>query len=189
MPAMLSGSTAKFRHRFIREQLGEGVWEEALARLDDEERTQIELSERGTRVATRVEGRLVDIVMTRRFGTDREAAEEFLRRGGCLQADETLDGMFKVFAHFVTPETALSRGPAIIGAAYSGVDVCADTHSDHGTLTIAGLGDFPYASPWMCGWLERAMERFGGAKAHVHETTWRSGLNAAVRLEFVVGWE
>lgn len=189
MPAMLSGSTARFRHRYLREELGERAWEAALNQLTDNEREQIALSEHGSRLFTSTEGRLVDTLVTHRFGPDRMSAETFLRRGGGMQADEMLDGVFKVFARFVTPDQAVARGPAILGAAYSGIDVTVDSRDHSGTLTIAGLGDYPYAAPWICGWMEHAIERFGGAKAHVDEKSWLGGSKVATRLEFAIRWE
>jgi len=103
-----------------------------------------------------------------------------------------LDGLFSVFARFATPSQAFGRAGSMIAAAYSG-DVASDTvkaeDGKGGTITIVGLGEVDNLSPWLCGWMERAIERFGGAKVKVTERSWDSGKRSADALTFDISWE
>jgi hypothetical protein len=57
-----------------------------------------------------------------------------------------------------------------------------------GRLKVCGLGEFDYLSPWMCGWIERAVERFGGSEPKVRENSWGRGATASDVLEFDISW-
>jgi hypothetical protein len=135
-------------------------------------------------------GRVMTSVVER-FCSDRADAERFLRKGGAAQADTMLDGAFSVFSRFVSPSQALKRAPSILSSVYRGTN--ADSRlSDSGcagTLTIRGLDDYAYVSPWICGWMERAIERFGGSSAVVRERSWDGGLVASDELVFEASWE
>jgi hypothetical protein len=189
MPALLTSSIARFRHQYIRSELGERTWTAALGELTDDERAQIEKTERGARMPARTEGRLLDLAVLHRLGDDHPAIDRFCRIGGSRQADNMFDGVFGVFARLVTPTQALQLGPTIIGAAYSGVHSAAETDEHTGGLVlIEGLGELTYAGPWISGWMEHSIERFGGTSAKVHERGWDAGEISSDRLRFVVTW-
>jgi hypothetical protein len=102
-----------------------------------------------------------------------------------------LDGVFSVFSRFVSPAQALRRAPSILASVYRG----ASAHSElapsgcGGRLTIEGLGDYDYVSPWICGWMERAIERFGGSDPSVRERSWDAGGDSSGSLVFDARWE
>lgn len=190
MPAAMKFGVADVRHAYIKQMLGQDAWERTVARLTPEERAIVERGEGGMAPAI-VEGRLLVALVDTAFKSDRFAAERFLRTGGASQADSMLDGVFSIFARFASPQQALKRGPSIFSSVYSGTSASSIIHdgAKSGALTVSGLGEYTYVAPWLSGWMERALERFGAMRPQVRERAWEAGHNASDELVFEVRWQ
>lgn len=190
MPAAMKFSVADVRHAHIREKLGEAAWLATLERLDPEDRAIVERGTPDGMAPASVEGRLMESLALAVFHGDRAATERFLREGGRAQADKMLDGVFSIFARFASPTQALKRAPSIFSSVYVGTtadsEVAADGRS--GVLRVHGLGEYTFVGPWLSGWMERAIERFGGVAPTVRERSWEAGMNGSDELTFEARW-
>ncbi|TLM72095.1 MAG: hypothetical protein FDZ70_08705 [Actinobacteria bacterium] len=185
------GTAAKDSHAWFRRTYGEQVWAQVLERLEPDERALTENVANEPHYPVRVDGRVFSAVVDIALGGDRARAERDLRRGGSELADVMLDGVFSIFARFVSPQQAFSRAGSIVTSVYSGVthETTAREDGKGGLLVIRGLGELTYLSPWMCGWMERAIQRFGAKTASVRERTWDRGEDSSDALEFDLAWE
>ncbi len=190
MSAQMKGTAASFRHEYIRETYGEAAWKAIVESLSEDDRICIDDAERGQMIPCSVEGRVLAELVRTELGGSRSMAEGMLRRGGSSQADNMLDGVFSVFARFVSPQQAFSRAGSILTSVYEGVRSETEQNPEGvgGTLHITGLGDFEYLSPWLCGWISRAVERFGGEDPVVRERSWDMGANASDHLAIEISW-
>lgn len=190
MPAAMKQSVADVRHGYVRSMVGGGVWHEALSHLTEHERSVLNEGDASGMCPTGLAGRFMGDVVGLACA-DREEVERFLREGGAAQADAMLDGVFSVFSRFVSPAQALKRAPSILAAVYKGTsaDSLVAASGRGGRLTIEGLDDYDYVSPWICGWMERAIERFGGSGASVRERSWDGGAVSSGKLVFDASWE
>lgn len=189
MSASMKMAVAKVRHDYIRRTLGEDAWHQATSLLPEEERSILETGEAGMAPAS-VEGRLMTALSSASFGNDRAAFESYLRAGGKSQADAMLEGIFSVFARFASPQQAIKRAPSIFSSVYTGTSAESDVNAETktGRLIVRGLGEYTFVSPWLSGWMERAIERFGGGDPVVRERSWEQGHNGSDELVFEVRW-
>lgn len=191
MAAFEKGSSLKSSYSAVRAEIGDEAWERVLATLDESDREIAVAPERFPLVPTAVTGRLYtalhDVVCSGR----REHTERILRRAGRRDADDMLDGVFSVFARFVSPRQAFKRAGGIISSVYVGVtaETSEDADGLGGTLVLDGMEDEPFTACLVGGWIERAIERFGARNPSVTERSWEAGRNGASRLEFVLRWE
>lgn len=190
MPAAMKQSVADVRHEYIKERIGAVAWLEALNKLSPEEREIVAKGDEQGMCPAYVAGNLMGAIVETHFHGSRHAAEQFLFEGGRAQADKMLDGLFSVFARFVSPKQALDRAPSIISSVYTGTDPSSRIDEDGmgGALTIAGLEEYEYVAPWLSGWMQRAIERFGGDSPTVIERNWASGQTRSDELVFEARW-
>jgi hypothetical protein len=110
---------------------------------------------------------------------------------GARQADEMLDGVFSVFARYISPTQAFSRAGSIISSAYTGVTHTTESSPDGkgGTLRMRGFAELTYGAASIAGWIERALIRFGAKEAKVVERNYAAGCFSADELVFDLTWE
>lgn len=183
---------AKAGHDYMRATWGSDVWSRVLDALSPDESALVRSIGGTPQFPVAVDGKVFEALVALQFQGSRRLAEVELRKGGAAQADAMLDGLFSIFARFVSPQQAFNRAGSIITSVYSsGVTskTEAATVGKGGAIHILGLGESSFISPWQCGWIERAVVRFGGSGAHVTERTWESGDNASDELVYDVRWE
>jgi hypothetical protein len=190
MAASVKATVVRAGHDYMREVSGEARWQRVLARLSDGDRALVLGSERMLQFPVAVDGRVFEAFVEELFGGNRVLAQDVLRAGGAKQADDMLNGVFSVFARFVSPQQAFSRAGSIISSVYTEVTSRTEVSEDGrgGVIRIMGLGDSCYVSPWQCGWIEHALERFGARGSKVTERTWESGHIASSELVYDVRW-
>ena len=190
--ATVKCTVAKAGHDYMRAAYGHHVWSRMLDMLSPEERVLVANIGATPNFPVAVDGKLFEALVAVQFQGSRRTASIELRKGGASQADAMLDGLFSIFARFVSPHQAFSRGGSIITSVYSR-DVTSRTEpavdGKGGAIRVFGLGESSYIAPWQCGWIERAAVRFGGDGARVIERSWESGLNASPELVYDVRWE
>lgn len=191
MAGFEKGSSLKSSFTAIRAELGEGDWQRVLEALDPGDREIVAAPEKQNLVPTAVTGRFYTTIYRVVCSSDRMCTERKLRAAGRRDADDMLDGVFSVFARFVSPDQAFKRAGGMISSIYSGVTAeslpNADGHG--GVLKIIGLDDEPFAACVISGWIERAIERFGAQNASVVEREWAAGHDAAQTLVFDLSWD
>ncbi|MDO8963998.1 MAG: hypothetical protein Q7W30_05820 [Coriobacteriia bacterium] len=190
MGAMVKASVVKAGHDYMRSTYGEATWREMLERLSDDEFRQVQSIGLATQVPVAVDGKVFAALVDVRFGGNSALAEGELRRGGATQADAMLDGVFSVFARFISPEQAYARAGSIITSVYTGVTSETEplNGAKTGVLRLRGLGESLYVAPWQCGWMERAIQRFGASGCSVTERSWLAGRPAADELVYDIRW-
>lgn len=192
MEATVKAAVAKAGHDYMRTAYGEVVWDAVLEMLIPSDSALVRTIESSPNLPVAVDGHVFEALVHVRFGDDRRVVETELRRGGASQADAMLDGLFSIFARFVSPQQAFGRAGSIITSVYSdAVSSSTDTvpGENGGAIHIIGLGDSSFVSPWQCGWIERAVERFGGRNPRVTERSWEAGRNASHELVYDVRWD
>ena len=192
MGATVKSTVAKAGHDYMRTTFGHDTWSRMLDRLPAEHSDLVRAIDSRPYFPVAVDGMVFEALVAEKFHGSRRTAEAELRKGGAAQADAMLDGLFSIFARFVSPKQAFSRAGSIITSVYSGgvtsrTEPSADGNG--GAIHILGLGESSFVSPWQCGWIERATVRFGGVGARVTERSWESGLNASDELIYDVRWE
>ncbi len=191
MTTMAKGSIARSGHAHIRQTFGEDVWVRALASLTDEERSHVTNASRATSYPIAVDGKIFTFICEELFGGDCAQMERSMRAMGARQADEMLDGVFSVFARFVSPTQAFSRAGSIIASAYTGVTHATKLRADGrgGTLRMTGFSELPHGAASIAGWIERALTHFGAKDARVVERNYAAGRIAADELVFDLSWD
>jgi hypothetical protein len=186
--AFAKGSVVAAGHDFMRDTYGIDTWDRILGTLSDDDRALVANARSTALFPVAVDGRVFSALVAERFEGNRFVAERELRRGGAAQADAMLNGVFSVFARLGTPQQLFGRAGSLISSVYKGVssDTEASEDGSGGTIHIRGLGDSRYIAPWQCGWIERALGRFGSASPHVTERSWTSGLDSSDHLEYEV---
>jgi hypothetical protein len=190
--ATVKAAVAKAGHDYMRAAYGEAVWDSVLEMLPAEDSALVRTIDTVAHFPVAADGRVFAALVHVRFGDDRSVAEAQLRQGGASQADAMLDGLFSIFARFVSPQQAFARAGSIITSVYSdGVGSSTEIvpGGKGGAIHILGLGESSFVSPWQCGWIERAVERFGGRDPRVTERSWEAGLDASPELVYDVRWE
>lgn len=186
MSATVRGSVAESAYRYLRENYGDDLWRQTLARLSDEDMTTIHSINAFTRLPVAVDGRVIAAFVDVAFAGDRSAADRAFRKAGGSQADHMLRGIFSVFARFTSPRQAFLRTGSIVTSVYDGVshDTEERPEGNGGTLVIRGLAESSYVVPWQCGWIERAFVHFGSANCTCTEESWTRGRVASDELVF-----
>lgn len=183
---------AKAGHDYIRATFGSDLWSHMLDTLSPEDADLVRSIDGGPQFPVALDGKVFEALVAQQFHGDRRTAEIELRKGGAAQADAMLDGLFSIFARFVSPQQAFNRAGSIITSVYSSGVTSQTEHATSGkggAVRIRGLGESSFIAPWQCGWIERAVVRFGGTGARVTERTWESGLDASDELVYAVRWE
>lgn len=190
MAASVKATVVRAGHDYMRGVCGELRWQRVLDRLSDDDRALVLGSERLLQFPVATDGHVFEAFVDEQFGGNRALAEEALRRGGAQQADDMLNGVFSVFARFVSAQQAFSRAGSIISSVYTDVTSRTEAAEDGkgGVIRIMGLGESSYVSPWQCGWIEHAIERFGAHGPKVTERSWQSGRAASDELVYDVRW-
>jgi hypothetical protein len=191
MAGFEKGSSLRSSFTAIRAELGEAEWQRVLDVLDPGDREIVMQPDTHNLVPTAVTGRFYSAIHRVACGGDRLCTERKLRAAGRRDADDMLDGVFSVFARFVSPDQAFKRAGGMISSIYSGVTAESIPNPDGhgGALKLIGLDDEPFASCVIAGWIERAIERFGARNASVIEREWAAGRDAAQTLVFDLKWE
>lgn len=184
-------SVAEVSHGYFRRTYGQSVWARTLEKLTPEERAMTENLASNPNFPVYIDGKIFSAIVELQFNGSRSVAERELRTGGRRQADEMLDGLFSIFARFVSPQQAVKRAGSIMASVYTGVTTDSTMGADNlsAVIKVRGLGELSYIAPWVSGWMERAIERFGGKNPHVEEQNWAAGRNAADELVYEVRWE
>lgn len=173
---IVKGIVAQSTFDYVRSAHGEQTWEACLARLNDSDRITVNA---GGNVPLEVMGRFNEAVVAEVCSGSRSCAADEFRRMGAVSADKLLtgNGIFSIFARFVSPKQVLARAESVIKTAYSGVtvEVAVDPDGGGGTITISGMRGYPYGSQRIVGWLLRGIEIVGGRQATVTEANWDSG--------------
>lgn len=191
MGSFEKGSSLKSSFAAVRAELGEADWQRALDALDPSDREIVVAPEKQPLVPTALTGRLYTAIHRVVCNGDRMFTERKLRAAGRRDADDMLDGIFSVFARFISPEQAFKRAGGMISSIYSGVRAESVLNADGkgGMIKIAGLEDEPFAACLISGWIERALQRFGAKDASVVERAWAAGHDAAPELVFELRWD
>lgn len=189
--ALIKASSVRDGHRAMRQRFGDEAFDRAIASLDYEDQVVIKALDRSTMYPLEIDGRLQQQLVDIACGGSRSCAENAFREAAGLQAEAMLDGVFSVFARFVSPAQAFARGGTIIASAYQGVtsETTAAQGATGGTIRIQGLAELTYAAPWLCGWMEQALLRFGAKRSRVTEKSWLEGTLGSDDLLFTVEWE
>jgi hypothetical protein len=190
MAASVKATVVRAGHDYMRGLCGEDGWQRVLGRLSDEDRRLVTGSASMVQFLVAVDGLVFEAFVNEQYQGDRVIAEGALRRGGAQQADAMLDGVFSVFARFVSPGQAFSRAGSVISSVYSDVTSKTQTAADGkgGVVRLFGLQESSFVAPWQCGWIERALVRFGAADARVTERGWDAGKAASDELIYDVRW-
>ncbi|TLM73621.1 MAG: hypothetical protein FDZ70_07630 [Actinobacteria bacterium] len=186
MSTMAKGTIAKAGHDHIRLRFGEDVWERALRSLSDDERAVVLNVSKSTQYPIAIDGKIFAFVCRDRFAGDARRMGEAMREMGRAQADDMLDGVFSIFARFVSPSQAFARAGSIISSSYTGVtyETVPDPSGKGGVLTMRGFADLTYGAASISGWIERAITRFGAQRARVTERHYESGVVASDEFVF-----
>ena len=191
MPTFEKGSSIKASYDGVRHVLGEADWDRVVQALPDDVRQIVLAPEKHAMIPSSVTGQLYSTVFNVVCGGDRASIERLLRTAGTRDAEEMLNGVFSVFARFVSPHQAFKRAGGMLASVYTGVghETIEDEDGKGGVLVLTGLGEEPFSACLICGWIEQACRRFGATNPRVHERQWDAGHNASDRLEFVIRWE
>jgi hypothetical protein len=190
MGSLIKASSVRDGHSAMRAEFGDTVFDQAISLLSADDQAVIAALGKSTMYPLAIDGRLQQHLVDIGCNGSRQTAEKAFRRAAGIQAERMLDGVFSVFARFVSPAAAFARGGTIIASAYQGVSssTIPATDGPGGTMEIRGLEDLTYASPWLCGWMEQALIRFGATTAKVTERTWLAGQLGASHLIFDITW-
>lgn len=191
MATYAKGSVARAGHEHIRKTFGDDVWKRAVdSLLPDESATVRNLTD-ATPYPIAIDGRIFTFVCNDQFGGDPQRMGMSMRSMGAGQADEMLNGIFSVFARFVSPQQAFARAGSIISSAYTGVTHSTEPREDGrgGVLRMCGFGELSYGAASISGWIERALARFGASNPRVVERHYANGVVAAEELVFDLTWD
>lgn len=191
MPTTAKGSVAQAGHEFIRRHFGEDAWRVALESLTQDEWKTVTSVGRSTQYPIHIDAKIFEAIHTQCCNGDLHRFERELREMGAAQADDMLNGVFSIFARFVSPQQAFSRAGSIVAAAYDGVtsETRPAENGRGGQLILRGLGELKYGAASISGWIERALERFGAKSPRVVERNWQAGSLASNELVFELSWQ
>lgn len=191
MQAFEKGSSVKSSFQAVRTVLGDSDWQRVIETLTPEDRDMVVNPSNHNLIPVATTGRFYSAIHSLICGGDRLRTERTLRASGRRDADDMLDGIFSVFARFVSPDQAFKRSGGMISSIYVGVTAEATPRDGGkgGTLRLSGLEDEPFACCVIAGWMERAIERFGGSSPTVREQAWEAGRDSAPTLVFDMTWE
>lgn len=187
---VLKSVVAQSAFEYVREAHGAEKWDAILARLSDADRIAVTA---GGNVPLEAMGRFNEAFVDVVCGGSRVTAQQEFRAMGAKSAEKLLtgNGIFSIFARFVSPKQVLARADSVIKAAYPGVVVTTELATDEsgGVIRMSGMGGYPYGSQRVVGWLLRGIEIVGGTNAKVTERNWDAGRIDSDTYEIVVSWE
>mgnify|MGYP001056117437 CR=1 FL=1 len=186
---VVKGVVAQSTFDHIKQKHGPDAWDRCIARLSDSDRLTVNA---GVNVPLDVMGRFNEALVTEVCGGSRSLAAQEFRDIGAASADKLLlgNGIFSVFARFVSPKQVLKRAETVIKTAYPGstVEVNISSSEEGGVILIHGMAGFPYGSQRIVGWLLRGIEIVGGTNARVTERNWDAGKIDSETYELTLSW-
>jgi hypothetical protein len=187
---VVKGIVAQSAFEYVKEAQGQSVWSAVLERLSDADRVAVSA---GGNVPLAAMGRFNVAFVEVACGGSRTRAQDEFRRMGAKSAEKLLlgNGIFSIFARFVSPKQVLARAENVIKTAYPGVavDVVLSADEAGGVITMHGMSGYPYGSQRVVGWLLRGLEIVGGKDARVAERNWEAGRIDSDTYEIDVAWE
>lgn len=187
---VVKGVVAQSAFDYVKDAHGPAKWDAILARLSCADRIAVTA---GGNVPLEAMGRFNEAFVEEVCGGSRMQAQQEFRRMGAVSAEKLLtgNGIFSIFARFVTPKQVLARADSVIKTAYPGVSVTTELAADEsgGVIRMEGMSGYPYGSQRVVGWLLRGLEIVGGTNARVTERNWDAGRLDSDVYEIVVSWE
>ena len=175
---------------YVKDVHGQDKWDAVLARLAEADRIAVTA---GGNVPLTAMGNFNEAFVEEVCGGSRSMAQQEFRKMGARSAEKLLqgNGIFSIFARFVSPKQVLARAERVIQTAYPGSTVEVQLNSDEsgGVIKIHGMGGYPFGSQRVVGWLLRGLEIVGGRDARVSERNWDAGVIDSDTYELVVSWE
>lgn len=186
----VKGVVAQSTFDYVKDVHGMAAWQRLIDRLPESDRVAVTA---GGNVPLSAMGAFNLAFVDEVCGGSRSRAEAEFRKMGARSAEKLLlgNGIFSIFARFVSPKQVLARAETVIKTAYpgAGVNVQLDASEGGGFITISGMSGYPYGSQRVVGWLLRGLEIVGGRDASVHERNWDAGQIDADTYEIAVAWE
>ncbi len=187
---VVKGLVAQSTIDYVKTEHGLEVWQACLERLNEADRIAVTA---GGNVPLESMGRFNTAFADVVCDGSRSCAQDEFRRMGAKSADKLLtgNGIFSIFARFVSPKQVLSRAESVIKTAYPGitVDVTVDPDEGGGTIVMHGMSGYPYGSQRVVGWLLRGLEIVGGRQARVSEKNWDAGATDSADYVLTAKWE
>lgn len=195
-PAMsettMMGGAIKPNLDWMRQQCSTDQWDAVLARLDDEQRRQIELLNGALRYPVSLFDAVSRAFADVAYGGDPRAAGAAFMEMGRHTAAEHLSGVYSIFLKVSSPGGTLKKVPQMFGRLYEGAVAEAELldtpGGPKGRMTVHGLGGLSYSGPRLCGWAESALAKTGAAGIRVVELGWQAGRNTSEPLVFELYW-
>ncbi len=186
----VKGVVASSAFDYVKEVHGLSAWQQCLNMLAETDRVAVTA---GGNVPLESMGRFNEAFVAVVCSGSRECAQSEFRRMGAKSAEKLLtgNGIFSIFARFVSPKQVLARAENVIKTAYPGVGVEVRLAPDEGggTILLHGMSGYPYGSQRVVGWLLRGLEIVGGKNARVAERNWDAGRIDSDTYEIVCSWE
>lgn len=187
---VVKGVVASSAFEYVKDVHGADVWQKCLDRLSEQDRIAVTA---GGNVPLESMGHFNEAFVAVACSGSRQCAQDEFRRMGAKSAEKLLtgNGIFSIFARFVSPKQVLARAENVIKTAYPGVRVEVRLAPDEsgGTILLHGMSGYPYGSQRLVGWLLRGLEIVGGRNARVSERNWDSGSIDSDTYEIECAWE
>lgn len=175
---------------YVKDAHGDAVWQQILGRMSESSRVAVAS---GGNVPLAAMGEFNEAFVEVVCSGSKQCASEQFRRMGMKSAEKLLqgNGIFSIFARFVSPKQVLSRAEKVIKSAYPGAtcETVLDADEGGGLIRIHGMSGYPYGSQRIVGWLLRGLEIVGGRNAKVVERNWDAGIIDAETYEIYATWE
>lgn len=186
----IKGVVAQSTFEYVKQAHGDLAWDNIVSKLSDADRVAVNA---GGNVPLHSMGAFntafVDVVCA----GSRQRAESEFRKMGAKSAEKLLtgNGIFSIFARFVSPKQVLARAENVIKTAYPGARVEVQLAADEsgGTIKLYGMSGYPYGSQRLVGWLLRGLEIVGGTNARVSEANWDAGRIDSDTYDVKLSWE
>lgn len=177
---------------WVIDEYGDAGWARVMAQLPEQDRIVLRsiIAEDFYPVSLfdRFSHALVDALV----GVDRAEIDRVFRAMGGHAA---LMHLGSPSAHRLKPasvEASIISAATLIESMYSGVhaqcEILGWSSSPNSRTIIFGLGALSYSAPRLCGWAEGGLEMLGLHDAHIVESGWEAGHDAADPLRFDTDW-
>lgn len=188
------GTALKPNLDWMRQRAGDEGWARMLARLEPDDRRDVELANGALKYPLSLFDRVSRAFAAEVFSGDMRRAGEAFREMGRYTGAEQLGGIYSVFLRVSSPEATLKRAPQLLDRLYEGVtgesEVLQVTPGGpKGTMTVHGLGDVAYSGPRLAGWAEAALDKVGVRNIRVEERAWQRGQITADPLVIELYWD
>ncbi len=190
----MMGNAIKPNLDWMRTKCTADQWGSMLARLDDEQRRQIELLNGALRYPVSVFDALSCAFAQVLYPGDTSAAGRAFIEMGRHTATEQLSGLYSIFLKFSSPAGTLVKAPQLFARLYDGATAEAEVLSGgpgqpKGRMTVRGLGELSFSGPRLAGWAEGALAKTGATGCRVVELGWQQGLITSDPLIFELYWD